>query len=194
MQFSSLTQLAAPEAHNDALPTKEELKSLAALVAEWDSNEAAINHNTELLKTLTARKLKLETDLIPSLMAQAGGIARFDLDDGRKVELKDELYANITQANQSAAFGWLESHGHGDVIKDELRVGLGKGEKAAERARALISALEAMGIDDYSRKRAVHPGTLAALIREQLGEGVEVPKETFGVHQQRRAVIKVAKS
>jgi len=178
----------------DALPTKEELKSLAALVAKWDSNEAAINHNTELLKTLTARKLKLETDLIPSLMAQAGGIARFDLDDGRKVELKDELYANITQANQSAAFGWLESHGHGDVIKDELRVGLGKGEKAAERARALISALEAMGIDDYSRKRAVHPGTLAALIREQLGEGVEVPKETFGVHQQRRAVIKVAKS
>lgn len=177
----------------DLLPTKEELSSLAVLVAEWDENEEAIAKNTAEMKELAARKLKLEVDLIPGLMAQAGGIARFDLDDGRKVELKDELYASITQANQSAAFGWLESHGHGDVIKDELKIALGKGEDATKRARVLINTIEAMGLNDYTRKRGVHPGTLAALVREQLAEGVEVPKETFGVHQQRRAIIKMAK-
>ena len=176
-----------------SLPTKEELSSLAVLVAEWDLNEAAINHNTELLKTLAARKLKLEVDLIPSLMASAGGIARFDLEDGRRIELKDELYASITQANQQAAFGWLEDHGHGDVIKNAFTIALGRGEPATERAEMFRQLCESLGVDDYSQKQNVHPGTLAALIREQLGEGIEVPKETFGVHQQRRAVIKTAK-
>jgi hypothetical protein len=176
-----------------ALPTKEELSSLARLVDEWDLNEQDIAMFTEHLKERNAHKLKLEVDLIPSLMASAGGIARFDLEDGRRIELKDELYASITQANQQAAFGWLEAHGHGDVIKDELKIALGRGDVARRRADTLMETAELLGVTDYSRKRTVHPGTLAALIREQLGEGVEVPKETFGVHQQRRAVIKIAK-
>ena len=175
------------------LPTKEEMSSLAVLVAEWEGNEKAIATFTEHMKTCAARKLKLETDLIPSLMASAGGIDKFTLDNGTSITIKDELYASITQARQPEAFAWLEAHGHGDVIKDELKVALGKGEQASNRAYVLMSTLEEMGIDDYSRKRAVHPGTLAALIREQLGEGVDVPKETFGVHQQRRAIVKVAK-
>lgn len=175
------------------LPTKEELTALDALIAEWDLNEAALARNAAELKELGERKRKLEVELIPGLMAEAGGIEKFSLTDGRQVALKDELYAAITQEKQQAAFAWLEQHGHGDVIKDELKVGLGKGEKAAERARALISTIEAMGVEDYSCKRGVHPGTLAALLREQLAEGVDVPKETFGVHQQRRAIIKLAK-
>jgi hypothetical protein len=175
------------------LPTKEEMRSLAVLVAEWEQNERDIAETTLTAKLLSERKLKLETDLIPSPMASAGGIDKFTLDDGTSIAIKDELYASITQARQQEAFAWLEAHGHGDVIKDEMKIGLGRGAVAGERASRLTHELELLGIDDYSRKRAVHPGTLAALIREQLGEGVDVPKETFGVHQQRRAVIKVAK-
>lgn len=175
------------------LPTKEEMSSLAVLVAEWEQNESAIGIATEQMKALAAHKLKLETDLIPSLMASAGGIDKFTLDNGTAITIKEELFASITQAKQQEAFAWLEAHGHGDVIKDEMKLSLGRGEVAQRRASAMIVAAEQNGIDDYSRKRAVHPGTLAALIREQLGEGVEVPKETFGVHQQRRALIKLAK-
>jgi hypothetical protein len=175
------------------LPTKEEMQGLAVLVAEWQSNEDAIAMFTEQLKGHSARKLKLETDLIPSLMAQAGGIDKFTLEDGTSIAIKDELYASITQARQQEAFAWLEAHGHADVIKNELKLALGRGPNADASAALLIEHAEALGIDDYTRKRAVHPGTLAALIREQLGEGVDVPKETFGVHQQRRAVIKLAK-
>ena len=175
------------------LPTKEEMASLAVLVAEWQLNEAAIAHAESALKGFNLNKAKLETDLIPSLMASAGGIDKFTLDNGTAITIKDELYASITQAKQQEAFAWLEAHGHGDVIKNEMKLSLGRGEVAQLRAAAMIVAAEQNGIDDYSQKRNVHPGTLAALIREQLGEGVEVPKETFGVHQQRRAVIKVAK-
>lgn len=181
------------------LPTKEEMASLAALIAEWEVNEQDIAMFTEHLKSRTAHKLKLETDLIPSLMASAGGIDKFTLEDGTFIEIKDELSAYIGDGsrggpdNRAAAFAWLEEHGHGDVIKDEMRIRLGRGDVAKERAEAIIQLVASLGTDDYSRKRAVHTGTLQALLKEQLGEGVEVPKETFGVHQQRRAVIKLAK-
>lgn len=178
---------------NDELPTREELASLNALIEQWDANERRLAELAELTSGANAIKAKIELDLIPSLMATAGNIERFDLADGRRVEIKPELYASISKANEAQAFSWLESNGHSAVIKDELKIGLGKGEKASECARALINTLEEMGVDDYSRKRGVHTGTLAALIREQLAEGVEVPKETFGVHQQRRAIIKLAK-
>lgn len=175
------------------LPTKEEMSSLAVLVAEWEQNESAIGIATEQMKALASHKLKLETNLIPSLMASAGGIDKFTLDNGTAITIKDELFASITQAKQQEAFAWLEEHGHGDVIKNEMKIALGKGDDANERFSSIIAVAESLGITDYSAKRSVHPGTLAALIREQLGEGVELPKETFGVHQQRRAVIKVAK-
>lgn len=175
------------------LPTKEEMASLSALVADWLLNEEAIANSEALLKQLNLNKAKLETDLIPSLMASAGGIDKFTLDNGTAITIKEELYASITQAKQEEAFKWLETHGHGDVIKDDMKLILGRGEVAQRRAAAMIVAAEQNGIDDYSRKRAVHSGTLAALLREQLGEGVEVPKETFGVHQQKRAIIKLAK-
>lgn len=175
------------------LPTTEELAGLDALITLWDANEQQIANLTLLLKECNASKTKIETDLIPSLMASAGGIEKFALADGRSVTLKDELYASVSEANRAAAFAWLEAHGHGDVIKDELKFALGKGPMAAAIAEELIADAEGLGIDTYSRKRGVHPSTLQALLKEQLAEGVEIPKETFGVFQQRRAIIKTAK-
>ena len=177
----------------DNLPTAEELASLNDLIGMWQRNKLAIEQHEFSLKELNGAVAEIETDLIPSLMASAGGIEKFTLADGTAITLKDELFASVTAANQQAAFTWLEEHGHGDVIKDELKLNLGRGELAQQRAQALIIAAEQNGVNDYSHKRAVHPGTLQALLKEQLAEGVEVPKETFGVFQQRRAVIKLAK-
>mgnify|MGYP001595535252 CR=1 FL=1 len=173
------------------LPTQDELTSLDGLIAQWDGFQSALAVAQEATKRLNAEITKLETDLIPALMASAGGIEKFKLEDGREVALRDELYASITEANRPGAFAWLEEHGHGDVIKDELKIMLGRGDTAKARAESLIAKAEAEGITDYSRKRVVAPNTLQALLKEQLAEGVEVPKETFGVFQQRRAIIKL---
>ena len=175
------------------LPTADELASLNDLIEQWDNNEKFLANTETALAIGKVLKAKLETDLIPSLMASAGGIEKFALADGRSVTLKDELFASVTEANRDAAFAWLEGHGHGDVIKDELKFMLGKGPLAAAIAEELIADAEGLGIDTHSRKRAVHSATLQALLKEQLAEGVEVPKETFGVFQQRRAIIKLAK-
>ena len=175
------------------LPTTEELTGLATLIEAWDAHQRVLVVLQNAIKAHTADITKLETDLIPSLMASAGGIEKFTLADGTAITLKDELFASVSEANRDAAFAWLEGHGHGDVIKDELKFMLGKGLLAAAIAEELIADAEGLGIDTYSHKRAVHPATLQALLKEQLAEGVEVPKETFGVFQQRRAIIKLAK-
>lgn len=176
------------------LPTKEELASLSELVRDWKQCVSLKEAAEAEVKRLNAVIAQYETDFIPALMASAGGVDKLRLDDGTELTVKDELYASISAANQVAAFAWLEENNHGDVIKDELKVALGRGSAATERAKNLIAAVEAQGISDYSRKRAVAPNTLQALLKEQLAEGVEIPKETFGVFQQRRAVIKVPKA
>lgn len=176
-----------------ALPTTEELRLLTTLVQQWDENEAAMVAAEEQIKRLKAAKEKLEIELIPGLMASAGNVAKFELADGRSVTINNELYASIAAARQAEAFAWLEEHGHAAVIKDQLTIVLGRGDEAKKRAEKLIAAAESEGISDMSRKRGVHPGTLQALIKEQLEEGVAVPKETFGVYQVRRAEIKLPK-
>lgn len=174
----------------EPMPTKEELAELSELIALWDANEAHLASLAEAVKSAEATKTKIETELIPALMTEAGNIEEFALADGRKVTVREELYASISKANEEAAFAWLEAQGHGAVIKDALTVALGRGPTAAERAQALVAFIEGLGVDEWTRKRGVHPQTLQALLREQLAEGVEVPKATFGVFQQRRAEIK----
>lgn len=182
-----------PGADAGELPSTQELEQLVLLVEQRNSLILEQEKILARSKELTAQVLSLEAQTIPSLLANAPNLDKIIFADGSELQLKDELFASITEANRDPAFAWLEGHGHGDVIKDSLTLNLGRGEIAQLRAQALIVAAEQNGVDDYTRKRAVHPGTLQALLKEQLAEGVEVPKETFGVFQQRRAIIKLAK-
>lgn len=174
------------------LPTKDELEQLSSLMEQWEwlkLNEQVLQ---EAVKKNAADIERLECEAIPGLMAAAGNIEKFKLSDGRSVSLKDELYANISEANRASAFAWLESHNLGDVIKDTLTVQLGKGKQADQRSKSLMEYLDGLGVTTYQRKRAVAPNTLQALLREQIEEGRDVPKETFSVFQRKRAVIKKA--
>src|SRR4030042_1708021 len=93
------------------LPNQEELNSLAMLVAEWDNNEENIIRTTNVLKMLNARKNTLETDLIPALMATAGNIEEFKLNDGRKITIKEELYASVREAKYRRRHSASSSNG-----------------------------------------------------------------------------------
>jgi len=175
------------------LPTKEELEQLSDLMEQWAWLQLNAQVLQEALKKNAADIERLECEAIPGLMAAAGNIEKFKLADGRSISLKDELYANISEANRPAAFKWLEDHNFGDVIKDSLTINLGKGKQADQRSQSIMSYLERLGVAGYQRKRTVAPNTLQALLREQIEQGAEVPKETFSVFQRRRAVIKLPK-
>ena len=176
-----------------AEPTADELTVLGNLIQQWRANEEAIAAVNDNLAALLAIKTSLEVQQLPAAMASAGDAKRIILGDGTEIKLGDFLYASIKKANEPAAFAWLETNGLADIIKDELKIMLGRGDVAASRAQGLLAACEALGIDAFSRKRGVHASTLQATLKEQLAKGVDVPKDLFGVYQETRAVIKEAK-
>lgn len=132
------------------------------------------------------RARMIREEELPALMDEA---KQTDVrtSSGLRVTLKEVIRASIPEARRAEALSWLESRGHASVIKHVLTAefGRGEGERAVQAAQALMSINVIP-----SEKRSVHPQTLAALIRELLEQGSDVPLELFGVHRQREAVVK----
>jgi hypothetical protein len=132
----------------------------------------------EVLKAAQGRVRQLEEFTLPELMREAGQEMLRTM-DGETVELKETLHASIPVANLQQALKWLEEHGQGAIIKRDIRLQFGKGEDAkADSALRLI--LEA-GLTPQD-KQSVHPQTLAAVLRELIAAGEEVPLELLGAH------------
>lgn len=129
---------------------------------------------------------RLETVDIPEAAKQCGQ-SSFTLWDGRKVEIKTDVTASISEDNQHDAFVWLRDNGHGDLIKNEIKVAFGRGDD--NRAKMVEGILHENDVD-FTSKEAVHPQTLKAWAKEQLQKGANIPFELFGVYQWHKAVIK----
>lgn len=179
----------AEAAELDAVPvTAEQLQqisTLAYLSLRIERDIAALN---DQLEKKQAELRKVQTDLLPAAMKQAR-MQDFTLDNGARVEVSDEVYASITEANEPKAFSWLESTNNGSIIKEEFKVVFGAGE--GKRARQFEVTLQKIGITDYSQKRGVHHSTLKAFVKAELERGSEstLPRDAFGVFQQRVAKV-----
>jgi hypothetical protein len=115
---------------------------------------------------------------LPEVMKGLGGMTKFSLSSGFELEIKPGLTASILAGHEREAADWLDGRGLGDVVKDEVKVSLGRGEaRLAERFMALASEL---GVP-ATEKAGVNYQTLQALVKEQLGRGVKFPEESFSV-------------
>jgi len=133
------------------------------------------------------KKLKaLEEVELPDLMLGVG-MKSFELRTGEGVTIKEIVAASINKANEAKAFGWLKGHGHGDLIKNVIKLNFGKGQE--KQADHIIRELLEKGYDPRQTK-SVHTQTLSAFVREQLAAGVEIPEELLGVYVGRKAIIK----
>ena len=153
-------------------------------------------HYETLIETLEAdiadAKAKLKDvaeRALPEAMASIG-MEKFRLSNGYEVSIKDGVAASMKAEKVYEACSWLEGIGLGDVIKDEIRISLGRGE--VENAAEFLLLAEKFGIG-ATEKLAVHPQTLNALVREQMEKGVEFPAELFSVYTWRKSTVKVAK-
>jgi hypothetical protein len=86
-----------------------------------------------------------------------------------RIDVRPFYHANISPnwppERRARAFGWLEAEGHGDMIKNEFRVSLGRGEEKA--AKRLEAALAKLGVE-YVRNKGVQWNVLTAFVREQV--------------------------
>lgn len=153
----------------------------------------ALQGNIEALEQLLIDKKKEYKELtehkIPALMEDLGFEAgTVTLKNGQKLTLKEKVCASITKKNEEAAFKWLVENGFEGLIKNEMKINLGKGRE--DVTTSLATWLSEANLA-FERKQAVHHSTLNAFAKERIESGdADFPWETFSVFVHKQATIK----
>ena len=164
----------------------EGLKTIAELARAVEAQSTRVSDLEALIKEEKKKLLKLTDEDLPALLHEIG-MAKFELDDGSKIELKPTYGAHIKVDNRDAAFGWLRSNGFDDIIKNTVSCIFGRGED--KKAETFIKVAHDAGVP-ASQKEEVHPSTLKAFVKERVENGEEFPMDLFGAYVGQRATIK----
>lgn len=159
----------------DLVKKGEELETLRL---ELDALNQKASDKSEAIRIL-------ETETLPDML-KVLGLKDLTLASGAKIALYDIISASITDDNREEAHAWLRNNNHGDIIKNNVTISFGKGEDDyADRIRADLLRMRTEGFikfGDLVQKEAVHPQTLKAFVKGQLGEGNKFPGETFKLY------------
>lgn len=162
------------------------LRQLADELIDAQAEVARIKLQLEvaenLVKDITEKRIPEVTD---------GLDGKFDLGDGRTITIKEEIRASIAGDKRIPAILWMDSHGYGHIVKRQMTFEFAKDdhEKAARFKEAMAPIMAQLGVP-LKENHSVHPGTLVAWVKEQLGEGVDLPVDVFGIFRQRTAKVK----
>lgn len=171
------------------VPENEIAARLHALVQDFRAAEQQVSLLEAELKQAEAAVRTLRETLIPELMQQLGTDIYRLPQDGTVIEITDDVKAAITVDNREAAYEWLESNGHGGLIKRTIVVAFNRDqEEAAKKLREQLEKQYAGVKQDVS----VHGQTLTAWARRRRQAGEEIP-ECIDVHALHVAKIKAKK-
>lgn len=170
----------------EEVPTNTELGEISSLALLQVDLEAKVQQIEEELSHAHAELRHVQEVLLPNAMA-AVGMTKFTLNDGSTITVKDDVHASIRANQLMGAIGWLTDVGLGDIVKNDVTVKFGRGER--DRAKDIVSYAQAQGYN-VNEKMSVHPGTLKATVKEQLAKGVEFPESFFSVHPVKKSIIK----
>jgi hypothetical protein len=157
------------------LPDDDKLLQVSQMVREMLDYEAREKELTEEAKQAGKRKRYYSEKAIPEALS-ALGLSGVTLDDGRKVEVKPEIFVDIKEENRAVAHQWMESEGYGDLIRTVISCNFGRGERS--HAQAVADLLSAAGYQAES-KDTVHYQTLRAWAKDLLMQGILLP-DFFG--------------
>jgi len=159
---------------------QESLQSVASLLQEQLKLEELIESLEETVKIQKDNLRKLSGETIPTKMAELG-LTATEMSDGSKVKVVEDIYVSIPKdAKRSTdCYQWLTDNGLGDIIKNQVGIAFGMGEKQqAEKLQDYIK--ETLGYIPEV-KVSVHPSTLKATFRKWHEEGRSVPDNMFNL-------------
>jgi len=161
-------------------------KALTDAADKHEALEAEIAELELLLETSKTALKELSTNTIPQIMD--GMMGEFRLDDGRVLEIGEKVRASIAGEKAGPAVEWLDDNGHSDIVKRQFIIQFNRNDEAwAKKFEAdLRKRKKPLNV---VRKHTVHPQTLEAFVREQLGEGVALPIDTFGIYRQKTSKV-----
>jgi len=156
-----------------------------------------------LLKELGDDYKEIETHILPELMAEAG-MKEFTTEAG-KFKIKDILKASLPSKGAidkakgeerdkledrlARALVWLREHEAESLIKNIISADVGKDNEIADKIVKFLTKIKAV----YKRDENVNGNTLSSYIKEQIGAGVEIDFELFGVFSGKQVKVTKAK-
>ena len=156
------------------------LKSVAQLLQDQLKLERNIEIIEETLKLKKQNLYKLSGEIIPQKMAELG-LTATEMSDGSKVKIMEDIHVSIPKDpdKSTACYQWLTDNGLGDIIKNQVGLAFGMGErKQAEKLQDYIK--DTLGYIPEV-KVSVHPSTLKATFRKWHEEGKSVPDNMFNL-------------
>jgi hypothetical protein len=160
---------------------------LMQLADELQASDALILECETALEKANDARRDLSDVRIPA--ATEGMNGKLLLKDGRTLEVKETIRASIAGEKRIPAINWLDANDYGHIVKRELVFSFAKGDDISfEKFRTAVKKIKMPLVmkENYS----VHNATLTAWVTEQIGDGVDLPKETFGIFRQRTAKVK----
>ena len=161
--------------------TEQGLSTVSKLAKQQLELENRIRDLEQQLKEAKADHLKVSSDLLPSAM-QEQQISEISLEDGTEIKVRDFVRASIPVANREKAFEWLNSNGHGSLIKNHVTAEFSRGQD--NLAKNLEAELEIQSREQgfaTRTKKWVEPMTLKSFCREQIDKGNNLPHDLLGV-------------
>jgi hypothetical protein len=168
------------------LPDNNKLTELSDLVSQLSKLNEALEKVNEFQEKINAKITEINSVRIPDLFDELG-VKKLSLSDGRTVEIIRKFAASISKEKEAECFNWLKEHNHDAIIKDSIAVKLKKGE--GEISAKITKFLNELQVT-FEKKRAVHPQTLLAFVKEQIENGENLPQELFNVFPIRTTKIK----
>jgi hypothetical protein len=166
-------------------------KIMGRLVKLVDKHEAADKLVEKLEEELSLAKARSRHIVEKEYAEIVGETYEGDikLPDGRKVQVGTKIRCHLKVEMKSKAIGWLNDHGHSNIVKRQIVIDFAKDEEAwankfegdmKKRKRKI----------PYKRTMTVAHPTLEAFVRDQLNKGEDLPLDVFGVYPQKVVKIK----
>ena len=127
------------------------------------------------IKTIKEQANKISSEVIPGLLSEQG-LSSLKLADGSKISIQKKVRCSVRKDFDQQAYKWLRENELGDIIKNVVSVQFGKGED--NKAIEMYSLASQQGYEP-EQKESVHSGTLAAILRERVEAGLDMPSEFF---------------
>jgi hypothetical protein len=136
----------------------------------------------EKVKEIQSRITNIERKDLPDLFSRAKVSSVTIEPDGNYpgfVAERGTVYgAKIPDEKRMEAFQWLESQGHGDLVKSTINIVFGMQEH--ERRLQVMKLLADNGVE-YWADESVHHMTLKAFVKREITAGRIVPQDLLGV-------------
>lgn len=146
----------------------------------------------DLLKKAKDELFQISTVDLPEAMKEAG-LEKFTSTDGLEISVSKDVQCGIPAARREEAYEWLAKNGFDGIIKSDLDVVFGRGERA--KAEKLLEQLRKKGLE-VTFNQNIHAQTLKSFVKERMADTeakVEFPLKLFGVFPFDKATVKPTK-